>query len=142
MGRLGPRPAAAPSPGRGARCSVGELHRLVAPLREGALDPLGRVVDMLLRPRVENLDIDLDWWVYSHHHKETEFSFAYAALNALFLALAACGGNEPPGERLGTVSLFLTAGDNTRGLAYDTNSHRVIVASYASGSTSGLALRA
>ena len=51
--------------------------------------PLGRVVDMLLRPRVENLDIDLDWWVYSHHHKETEFSFAYAALNALYLALAA-----------------------------------------------------
>ena len=44
---------------------------------------------MALRPRVENLDIDLDWWVYSHHHKETEFSFAYAALNALYLALAA-----------------------------------------------------
>jgi hypothetical protein len=30
---------------------------------------------------------------------------------------------------------FLTTGDNTRGLAYDTNSHRVVVASYSSGST-------
>ena len=30
---------------------------------------------------------------------------------------------------------FLTAGDNTRGLAYDTNSSRVIVTSYSSGST-------
>jgi hypothetical protein len=59
------------------------------PLRYCVWLPLGRVVDMVLRPRVENLDIDLDWWVYSHHHKETEFSFAYAALNALYLALAA-----------------------------------------------------
>jgi hypothetical protein len=30
---------------------------------------------------------------------------------------------------------FLTTSDNTRGLAYDTNSHRVVVASYSSGST-------
>ena len=51
--------------------------------------PLGRVADMVLRPRVENLDIDLDWWVYSHHHKETRFSWFYASLNALYLVLAA-----------------------------------------------------
>jgi hypothetical protein len=50
--------------------------------------PLGRLADMVFRPRVENLDIDLDWWVYSHHHKETLFSWAYAALNALYLLLA------------------------------------------------------
>ena len=40
--------------------------------------PLGRVADMWLRPRVENLPIDLDWWVYAHHHAETRFSWAYA----------------------------------------------------------------
>jgi hypothetical protein len=51
--------------------------------------PLGRVADMTLRPRVENLNIDLDWWVYAHHHTETVFSWSYAALNAFYLLLAA-----------------------------------------------------
>jgi hypothetical protein len=51
--------------------------------------PLGRVADMALRPRVENLNIDLDWWVYAHHHSETVFSWSYATLNALYLVLAA-----------------------------------------------------
>jgi hypothetical protein len=59
------------------------------PLRSYLWLPLGRVTDMVLRPRVENLDIDLDWWVYRHHHNETLFSWAYAALNALYLGLAA-----------------------------------------------------
>ena len=53
--------------------------------------PLGRVADMWLRPRVENLNIDLDWWVYAHHHKETEFSWAYAGLNAVYLLLGIAG---------------------------------------------------
>ncbi len=53
--------------------------------------PLGRVADMWLRPRVENLNIDLDWWVYAHHHAETEFSWGYAGLNALYLLLGVVG---------------------------------------------------
>jgi hypothetical protein len=53
--------------------------------------PLGRVADMWLRPRVENLPIDLDWWVYAHHHVETEFSWGYAGLNALYLILGITG---------------------------------------------------
>jgi hypothetical protein len=53
--------------------------------------PLGRVADMWLRPRVENLPIDLDWWVYAHHNAETRFSWACAALNALYLLLAIAG---------------------------------------------------
>jgi Dolichyl-phosphate-mannose-protein mannosyltransferase len=53
--------------------------------------PLGRVFDMWLRPRVENLPIDLDWWVYAHHRAETRFSYAYAALNALYLLLGIWG---------------------------------------------------
>jgi hypothetical protein len=53
--------------------------------------PLGRVADMWLRPRVENLNIDLDWWVYAHHRAETEFSWAYAGLNALYLLLGMVG---------------------------------------------------
>jgi hypothetical protein len=61
------------------------------PWRTHILLPLGRMADMWLRPRVENLPIDLDWWVYAHHHTETIFSWAYAALNALYLLLAAAG---------------------------------------------------
>jgi hypothetical protein len=53
--------------------------------------PLGRVADMWLRPRVENLPIDLDWWVYRHHYAETRFTWFYAGLNALYLALGISG---------------------------------------------------
>jgi hypothetical protein len=61
------------------------------PLRSYVWLPLGRLADMWLRPRVENMNIDLDWWVYAHHHAETEFSWAYAALNALYLILGIAG---------------------------------------------------
>jgi Dolichyl-phosphate-mannose-protein mannosyltransferase len=61
------------------------------PLRSYILMPLGRVVDMWLRPRIENLPIDIDWWVYAHHHVETRFSWAYAALNAFYLLLGFAG---------------------------------------------------
>lgn len=61
------------------------------PLRYYLGLPLGRVADMWLRPRVDNLNIDLDWWVYSNHNSETCFSWFYTALNALYLALGFAG---------------------------------------------------
>jgi hypothetical protein len=61
------------------------------PFRYYVALPLGRVADMWLRPRVENLPIDLDWWVYKHHHVETRFSWFYAGLNALYLGLGIAG---------------------------------------------------
>jgi hypothetical protein len=61
------------------------------PLRYYVWLPLGRLADMWLRPRVENLPIDLDWWVYAHHRAETRFSWAYAGLNALYLLLGFAG---------------------------------------------------
>lgn len=61
------------------------------PLRYYVWLPLGRVADMWLRPRVENLNIDLDWWVYARHHADTRFSWFYAGLNAFYLLLAAIG---------------------------------------------------
>jgi hypothetical protein len=61
------------------------------PFRYYATLPLGRVADMWLRPRVENLPIDLDWWVYRHHHVETRFSWFYAGLNAFYLVLGIAG---------------------------------------------------
>jgi Dolichyl-phosphate-mannose-protein mannosyltransferase len=61
------------------------------PLRYYGWLPLGRMADMWLRPRVDNLPIDLDWWVYAHHNAETRFSWFYAALNAFYLLLAIAG---------------------------------------------------
>jgi len=61
------------------------------PLRYYVWLPLGRLADMTLRPRVENLPIDLDWWAYRRHRVETRFSWAYAGLNALYLLLALGG---------------------------------------------------
>jgi hypothetical protein len=61
------------------------------PLRSYLWLPMGRVADMWLRPRVENLPIDLDWWVYEHHDAETRFSWAWAGLNVLYLLLAVAG---------------------------------------------------
>ena len=75
------------SPELDARFAQLADERIAAhPLRYYLLLPLGRVADMWLRPRVENLPIDLDWWVYTHHHVETRFSWFYAGLNALYLA--------------------------------------------------------
>jgi hypothetical protein len=53
--------------------------------------PLGRLADMWLRPRVENLPIDLDWWVYRHHYAETRFSWFYVGLNAFYLVFGIAG---------------------------------------------------
>jgi hypothetical protein len=61
------------------------------PLRFYLWLPLGRMADMWLRPRVENLPIDLDWWVYKNHRAETRFSWAYVGLNALYLLLGVAG---------------------------------------------------
>ena len=61
------------------------------PLRYYFWLPLGRLADMTLRPRVENLPIDLDWWVYAHHNVETRFSWAYAGLNLFYLLLGIGG---------------------------------------------------
>ena len=66
------------------------------PARYYAWLPLGRVADMWLRPRVENLPIDLDWWVYAHHHEETEFSWGYAGLNAMYLLVGIAGLSRRP----------------------------------------------
>jgi len=61
------------------------------PLRYYVWLPLGRMADMWLRPRVENLPIELDWWNYEAHDKETCISWAYAGLNALYLLLGVAG---------------------------------------------------
>jgi hypothetical protein len=61
------------------------------PLRFYLWLPLGRVADMWLRPRIENLYDDLDWWNYRSHPAQSRLSWAYAGLNALYLMLGLAG---------------------------------------------------
>ncbi|MGO8757625.1 MAG: glycosyltransferase family 39 protein [Terracidiphilus sp.] len=61
------------------------------PLRYYVWLPLGRVADMWLRPRTENMDVDPDWWVYAHHPGETRLGWSYVGLNALYLLLGIAG---------------------------------------------------
>ncbi len=58
--------------------------------------PLARLADMWLRPRTEMLWIELRWWQYSRHHAETQFAFAYAALNMAYLIAALFGFMKRP----------------------------------------------
>ena len=61
------------------------------PLRYYLWLPLGRMADMWLRPRVENLPVEQDWWKYGEHRDETCLSWAYVWLNALYLLLGVAG---------------------------------------------------
>jgi hypothetical protein len=61
------------------------------PLRSYLWLPLGRLADMALRPRVENLYDDLDWWVYAHHPAQTRLCWAFVGLNAIYLILGLAG---------------------------------------------------
>ena len=70
---------------------LAEARIAADPLRYYLWLPAGRMADMWLRPRVENLPVDLDWWAYARHNDETRFSWAYAGLNALYLVLAVAG---------------------------------------------------
>jgi len=80
------------TPAIDARFAQLARQRIAAhPMRYYLWLPLGRVADMWLRPRIENLPIDLDWWVYRHHMAETRFGWSWAALNAIYLLLAFAG---------------------------------------------------
>ncbi len=61
------------------------------PWRNHLLLPVGRVLDMWLRPRTEQFPIEARWWEFDAHEGESVFAIAYAGLGIVFLALAAVG---------------------------------------------------
>jgi hypothetical protein len=77
------------------------------PLRYYLWLPLGRVADMWLRPRIENLPIDLDWWVYSHHYSETRISWSLVVLNTFYLVIGIIGLALKPRFGLAMLAYFL-----------------------------------
>lgn len=60
------------------------------PLRYYVALPVARLMNMLLRPRTEMMEIDLEWWRWKHPGK-TLFAAAYGLLNLAYLALGASG---------------------------------------------------
>jgi 4-amino-4-deoxy-L-arabinose transferase-like glycosyltransferase len=76
------------------------------PFRYYVAMPLLRLADMWLRPRTELLWIELRWWEYSKHNAETEFAFAYAALNLAYLVIALIGLSRWP-RFAGAMLLFI-----------------------------------
>jgi hypothetical protein len=74
---------------RFASLAAERIH--ASPIRYYVALPVARLVNMLLRPRVEMLPIQLEWWKFHEHPRQTLFSTAYAALNLAYLVFAAIG---------------------------------------------------
>jgi hypothetical protein len=53
--------------------------------------PVARTVDMMLRPRVEMMNVPDEWWSDSGHRARRAFAAAYAGLNLAYLGVAAAG---------------------------------------------------
>jgi 4-amino-4-deoxy-L-arabinose transferase-like glycosyltransferase len=85
---------------------LGQERTGANPLRYYIAMPVLRLADMWLRPRTELLWIELRWWEYSKHHAETEFAFAYAALNLAYIVLALIGLYRWP-RFAGAMLLFI-----------------------------------
>lgn len=74
---------------RFAALAAERIH--AAPLRYYVLLPAARVLNMLLRPRVEMMPIELEWWKWSQHRAQTAFAAAYAVVNFGYLMLGLAG---------------------------------------------------
>ena len=53
--------------------------------------PIARTLDMALRPRIETMNMPLDWWNWNQYGAKTAFAAAYAALNLAYIALGLAG---------------------------------------------------
>jgi 4-amino-4-deoxy-L-arabinose transferase-like glycosyltransferase len=61
------------------------------PIRYYLALPIARLLNMALRPRTEMFPIELEWWKWHDHPKQTAFATAYAALNLGYFVLAGIG---------------------------------------------------
>ncbi|MGA8940269.1 MAG: glycosyltransferase family 39 protein [Acidobacteriaceae bacterium] len=61
------------------------------PLRYYVELPVARELDMWLRPRLALTAMQVDWWAWRRHPRESAEEIAYALLNAAYLALAMVG---------------------------------------------------
>jgi hypothetical protein len=75
-----------------ARFAALARERVAAnPVRYYVALPVARLLNMLLRPRLEMLEIPLEWWRWSAHKAQTAFAWGWAALNLGYMVLAGMG---------------------------------------------------
>jgi 4-amino-4-deoxy-L-arabinose transferase-like glycosyltransferase len=79
------------------------IHR--HPLRQYFVLPVGRALDLWLRPRTEMLPLDTHWWDFESDIHDSSFATALGVLN-LVLVLAAIGGAVK--GRVRYLGLFVT----------------------------------
>jgi 4-amino-4-deoxy-L-arabinose transferase-like glycosyltransferase len=61
------------------------------PLRYYVALPVARLLNMAFRPRTEMFPLELEWWRWHEHPKQTAFAAAYAVLNLGYFVLAGIG---------------------------------------------------
>jgi hypothetical protein len=80
------------TPGIDGRFAALAEQRIAAdPLRYYVALPVARLLNMLLRPRLELLEMPLEWWRWGAHRAQTAFAMGYAALNLGYMVLAGFG---------------------------------------------------
>jgi 4-amino-4-deoxy-L-arabinose transferase-like glycosyltransferase len=80
------------TPGFDARFNTLAQERIQAdPIRYYLALPVARLLNMAFRPRTEMFPIELEWWKWHEHPKQTAFATAYAALNLAYFVLAGIG---------------------------------------------------
>lgn len=61
------------------------------PIRYYVALPVARLLNMLLRPRTEMMEVGLEWWQWGKHPGRTVLAGAYAALNLGYIVLGGVG---------------------------------------------------
>ena len=61
------------------------------PIRYYLALPAARLINMALRPRTENLPLPLEWWKLHEYRGQSVEAFTLAAINLMYLVLAAYG---------------------------------------------------
>jgi hypothetical protein len=61
------------------------------PVRYYVVLPMARLLNMAFRPRTEMMELDLEWWKWDRHPKQTILSGMYALLNLAYFVAGAVG---------------------------------------------------
>ncbi|MBS1798711.1 MAG: glycosyltransferase family 39 protein [Acidobacteria bacterium] len=61
------------------------------PVRYYVALPVARLLNMMLRPRTEMMEVGLEWWQWDKHPGKTALAGAYAALNLGYIVLGGVG---------------------------------------------------
>lgn len=61
------------------------------PVRYYIALPVARLLNMMLRPRTEMMQVNLEWWRWSKHPRQTAFAATYGLLNLAYFVMGLYG---------------------------------------------------